>query len=58
MDYTGIVLEQITPRAVIKAAFNAKIIADGQAWIDLLSHKHPPAKEHIETHGRVLFQRQ
>lgn len=40
LDYTGIVLEQITPRSVIKAAFNAKIIADGQAWIDMLSQRN------------------
>jgi nucleotidyltransferase substrate binding protein (TIGR01987 family) len=40
LEYTGIVLEQITPRAVIKAAFAAKIIDDGQVWIDMLAHRN------------------
>ena len=40
LEYTGIALEQITPRAVIKAAFSAKIIADGQIWIDMLRRRN------------------
>jgi nucleotidyltransferase substrate binding protein (TIGR01987 family) len=40
LEYAGIILEQVTPRAVIKAAFAAKIIADGQAWIDMLAHRN------------------
>jgi len=34
--YQGVVLDQITPNAVIKRAFAAKIIRDGQLWIDML----------------------
>lgn len=34
--HQGIVLDQITPSAVIKQAFGAKIITDGQLWIDML----------------------
>lgn len=34
--YSGVVLDQITPRKVIKEAFAAKIIDDGQIWIDML----------------------
>jgi nucleotidyltransferase substrate binding protein (TIGR01987 family) len=34
--HSGIVLDQITPSAVIKQAFAAKIISDGQLWIDML----------------------
>jgi nucleotidyltransferase substrate binding protein (TIGR01987 family) len=40
LEYTGIVLEQITPRSVIKAAFAAKIITDGQVWIDMLAQRN------------------
>jgi nucleotidyltransferase substrate binding protein (TIGR01987 family) len=40
LEYAGIILEQVTPRSVIKAAFAAKIIADGQAWIDMLAHRN------------------
>jgi nucleotidyltransferase substrate binding protein (TIGR01987 family) len=34
--HQGIVLDQITPSSVIKQAFAAKIIRDGQLWIDML----------------------
>ncbi len=40
LESTGIVLEQITPKAVIRAAFAAKVIQDGQAWIDMLAHRN------------------
>ena len=36
--YTGISFDQITPRSVIKQAFAAKLIQDGQGWIDMLDH--------------------
>ena len=36
LEHTGIVLDQITPKNVIKQAFAAKIISDGQLWIDIL----------------------
>lgn len=38
--YSGIVFEQITPRMVIKEAFAARIIEDGQAWIDMLEQRN------------------
>ena len=38
--YNGVKLDQITPRYVIKAAFAAKIIQDGQIWIDMLEHRN------------------
>jgi nucleotidyltransferase substrate binding protein (TIGR01987 family) len=36
LEYNGVVLDQITPSSVIKQAFAAKIISDGQLWIDML----------------------
>lgn len=36
LEYNGVILDQITPRGVIKQAFAAKIIGDGQLWIDML----------------------
>lgn len=36
LAYSGTEFDQATPRAVIKAAFGAKVIADGQVWIDML----------------------
>jgi len=38
--YSGIVFDQITPRRVIKEAFAAKIIEDGQTWIDMLEQRN------------------
>lgn len=40
LEYTGITLEQITPRNVIKQAYAANIIKDGQAWIEMLEHRN------------------
>ncbi len=34
LEENGVVLEEITPRSVIKEAFAARIIPDGQVWID------------------------
>src|SRR5882762_554043 len=36
LEDSGLVLDQITPSSVIKQAFAAKIISDGQLWIDML----------------------
>lgn len=63
LEESGIVLTSITPRQVIKDAFAAKILIDGQAWIDmidhrnLLSHTYDPVnfEEAVNAiHGRYL----
>lgn len=44
---SGIVIAPVTPRQVIKDAFAAKIIDDGQLWMDMLverGHGHPHAR--------------
>ncbi len=38
--YSGVVLDQITPREVIKEAFAARIIKDGQVWMDMLEQRN------------------
>lgn len=40
LEYSGLVLDQVTPRSVIKAAFAARVIADGDTWIDMLAHRN------------------
>jgi nucleotidyltransferase substrate binding protein (TIGR01987 family) len=40
MEHEGAVIEPVTPRNVIKEAFAARIIADGQVWIDMLDHRN------------------
>ena len=45
----GVVLDQITPTAVIKQAFAAKIIRDGQLWIDMLRWRNQMSHTYDET---------
>lgn len=40
MEHDGFVFATITPRQVIKDAFAAKILKDGQSWIDMLDHRN------------------
>ena len=35
LAYSGVLVAPITPRSVIKQAFSARIISDGQLWIDI-----------------------
>jgi len=53
LEDSGIVLLQITPKEVIKEAFAAKLIQDGQLWIDMLGERN--ALSHTYDFGR--FQR-
>jgi nucleotidyltransferase substrate binding protein (TIGR01987 family) len=63
LEQSGVVLSAVTPRQVIKDAFAARILDDGQTWIDmidhrnLLSHTSDAAKfeEAVDAiHGRYL----
>ena len=40
LEHGGIVLPEVTPRKVLKEAVAAGLIADGQVWIDMLSHRN------------------
>ena len=40
LEDNGIVLAPVTPRNVIKEAFAAKIITDGQVWVDMMLHRN------------------
>ena len=40
MEHDGLILPSITPRAVIRRAFQAKLIEDGEAWIDMLNDRN------------------
>jgi nucleotidyltransferase substrate binding protein (TIGR01987 family) len=59
--YSGVVFDQITPRSVIKQAFAAKIIKDGQTWIDMLEQRnlmsHTYDKETFDAAIRNISQR-
>ena len=40
LEAQNVVLPQITPRAVIRAAFEANLIGDGEAWMDALDDRN------------------
>lgn len=40
LEESGLIITPITPRQVIKEAFAARLLADGQVWIDMLDHRN------------------
>jgi len=40
LEENGVVIAPVTPRQVVKDAFTAKLIEDGQIWIDMLNHRN------------------
>ena len=40
MEHDGLILPSVTPRAVIRRAFQAKLIEDGEAWMDMLNDRN------------------
>jgi nucleotidyltransferase substrate binding protein (TIGR01987 family) len=48
LQYNGIYLQQVTPRAVIKEAFKSKVISDGRVWITMLEQRNLMAHTYNE----------
>ena len=40
LEAGGLIIAPVTPRQVLKDAFGAKVITDGQVWIDMLDHRN------------------
>lgn len=40
LEANGVVIQPVTAREVIKQAFAAKLVDDGQVWIDMMSHRN------------------
>lgn len=40
LEAGGVIFSPVTPRQVLKDAFAAKVITDGQVWIDMLDHRN------------------
>ena len=40
LEENGVVVDPVTSRNVIKEAFAAKLIDDGQVWIDMMLHRN------------------
>lgn len=53
LEADGYVLRVISPRQVLKEAFAAKILQDGQVWIDMLDHRNLLS----HTYSPVIFEK-
>jgi len=53
LEASGLVISPLTPRQVLKDAFAAKVIADGQVWIDMLDHRNLLS----HTYDSAVFER-
>ena len=40
LEYNGVVIQPVSPRQVIKEAFAAGIMTDGQVWIEMLDQRN------------------
>lgn len=40
LQFSGVELPSVTPKSVVKAGFAARILSDGQLWIDMLDHRN------------------
>lgn len=49
LEYSGVLLTQNTPKNVVKQAFAAKIISDGQLWMDMLDCRNALSHKYDET---------
>ena len=50
---SGVVISPVTPRQVIKDAFAAKLVQDGQLWMDMLVERNLLA----HTYDKAVFDR-
>lgn len=39
LEDSGVVIDPVTPREVLRQAVVARIVCDGQVWIDMLDHR-------------------
>jgi nucleotidyltransferase substrate binding protein (TIGR01987 family) len=53
LEAGGLVISPVLPRQVIKDAFAAKVLADGQAWVDILDHRNLLSR----TYDRAVFEK-
>ena len=40
MESCGAAFATVTPKAILKEAFQAKVIGNGQVWMDMLTHRN------------------
>lgn len=49
LESSGAQLASVTPKSVVKVSFAARLIADGQLWIDMLDHRNALFHKHDPT---------
>jgi nucleotidyltransferase substrate binding protein (TIGR01987 family) len=55
LEANGVIITPVTAREVIKQAFSAKLIVDGQLWIDMMLHRNQLAHTYdFNTFRKVL----
>ena len=52
MEFEGRVVVPVTPRNVVKEAYAAQILSDGQVWIDMIDHRNLLS----HTYDEITFQ--
>lgn len=55
LNHNGVEVE--TPRLVIKEAFKAKIIQDGQGWIDMLEDRNKTSHIYDEAEALKIYKK-
>ena len=53
LEFQGV--EASTPRAVIKEAFRAKLIEEGEGWIDMLEDRNKTSHIYDEAQARRIY---
>ncbi|MGQ0504029.1 MAG: nucleotidyltransferase substrate binding protein [Myxococcaceae bacterium] len=57
LEESGAVLEEVTPRNVLKVAFAARLIPDGQVWIDMMLRRNEMSHQYDgEKFASVLIE--
>ena len=49
LEFSGVQLVSVTPKSVVKAAFSARLLSDGQLWIDMLDHRNLLSHKYDQT---------
>jgi nucleotidyltransferase substrate binding protein (TIGR01987 family) len=52
----GVVVSPVTPRNVVKEAFNAGILPDGQVWIDMMLHRNLLSHTYDFSQFRIVLE--
>lgn len=55
LEDSGILIVPVTPKAVIKEAFAAKVIDDGQGWIDMMLERNLLSHTYDEQRFRTAL---